>query len=220
MTQAEGSDREQRRDDRFLEEVQRELARLTTEYGSSEQTLDLLFLAYLLRTSRFGFFTFGPVTLDVRLIEDIVARTHPKASTALDQRPPYSDACLRFFDVLSEEVDRSGRQRIDEVHFLLAFMRAGEGLPERVFSELGVKPEQVRNYAPSSARDAAPEKLFSPEEAASYLNVHVKTVRNWIRAGRLPARRLAGQRALRIRLSDIEGLLAPLQPGDLGGGPE
>ena len=54
------------------------------------------------------------------------------------------------------------------------------------------------------------EKLYSPEEVASYLGVHVQTVRSWIRSGRLPARRLAGQRALRIREVDIEHVLEPL----------
>jgi len=33
-------------------------------------------------------------------------------------------------------VRRSGRSRIDELHFLLAFMRCNEGLPKRVFGEL------------------------------------------------------------------------------------
>ncbi len=203
-------------DRRLLEDVQGELARLTVELGTEEQRLDVLFLAYLLKTSRFGFFTFGPVTIDVRLIEDIVRRTHAGAPKRASSRAPYADDCLRFFDVLSREVARSGRHRIDEAHFLLAFMSVGEGLPSRVFAELGVSPDDVRHYVPSTSPSGRePEKLFSPDEAAAYLNVHVKTVRNWIRDGRLPASRLAGQRALRIRLSDLEQLLEPLTPEDL-----
>jgi excisionase family DNA binding protein len=54
------------------------------------------------------------------------------------------------------------------------------------------------------------ETLYSPEDVARYLGVHVQTVRGWIRSGRLPARRLAGQRALRIRESDVEAVLEPL----------
>jgi excisionase family DNA binding protein len=54
------------------------------------------------------------------------------------------------------------------------------------------------------------EKLYSPEEAAEYLNIHVQTVRAWIRSGRLRARRLAGQRALRITASDLQSVLEPI----------
>lgn len=200
-------------DANFLAQMQRELARLAAEIHSPEATLDLLFLAYLLRTSRFGFFTFGPVTIDVRVIEDLVART-AKRTAAPDQKPRYADDTLRFFQVLSDEVERRGSRRIDEVDFLSAFMQIGEGIPGRVFSELGVSVEDVRSYVPEPAT-AAGRRLYSPEEAAEYLGVHVKTVRTWIRTGKLPASRLAGQRVLRIRSADLERLLEPVEPGDV-----
>ena len=38
-------------------------------------TLDLLFLCYLRRLSRFGYFVLGPITIDVDLIEDVVERS-------------------------------------------------------------------------------------------------------------------------------------------------
>ncbi|MCA9830166.1 MAG: helix-turn-helix domain-containing protein [Dehalococcoidia bacterium] len=92
-------------------------------------------------------------------------------------------------------------------------MRFGEGLPARVFGELGITPGQVEQYAKNRGReDGTLEKLYSPEEVAEYLGVHVQTVRTWIRTGRLPARRLAGQRALRVRASDIQGVLEPVDP--------
>jgi excisionase family DNA binding protein len=85
-----------------------------------------------------------------------------------------------------------------------------------VFSELGVSPEEVRSFVPE--REAATRRLYSPEEAAEYLGVHVKTVRNWIRAGRLPASRLAGQRVLRIKSGDLNGLLEPVSSEDVDSG--
>jgi excisionase family DNA binding protein len=95
-------------------------------------------------------------------------------------------------------------------------MRCDMGLPARVFGELGVTPEQVEQYAKNLAAPSPQlEELYSPEEAAAYLNVHVQTVRAWIRSGRLRARRLAGQRALRITASDLQSVLEPLDPAEL-----
>ncbi len=179
-----------------------------------DASLDVLFLAYLRRLSRFGYFALGPITIDVRLIEDIVERT----ATGIPglERPALPDNVARFIQVLTEELHRSGRTRVDDLHFLLAFMRCGEGLPARVFSELGVTPEQVEELVRTEASQprSAPERLYSPEEAAEYLGVHVQTIRAWIRSGRLKASRLAGQRALRIRAADLQSVLEPVEPGD------
>lgn len=200
-------------DTTFLADVQRGLTTLAREFGSAEATLDLLFLAYLLKTSRFGYLTYGPVTIDVRLVEDLVGRMVRRASPGEAEPVGYSNDCLRFFRALSEEVERSGRRRVDELHFLLAFMRVREGIPGRVFAELGVRPADVASFVPDEKREE--RRLYSPEEAAEYLGVHVKTVRNWIRSGRLPASRLAGQRVLRIRAHDLEGILEPVDPATL-----
>jgi excisionase family DNA binding protein len=193
-------------------EVLDEVERLNSPHG----TADILFLVYLRRLSHFGYFSFGPINIDLRVIEDIVERTVEKAPPGFERRQvTYSDDFIHFTQRLAEEMARSGRRRIDELHFLLAFMRLDEGLPKRVFGELGVSPEQVEAYARSRAtQPAASQKLYSPEEAAEYLNVHVQTVRSWIRSGRLRARRLAGQRALRITASDLESVLEPLDSGE------
>src|SRR5690348_9006918 len=98
-----------------------------------EGSLDVVFLCYLRRLARFGYFTLGPITIDVHAIEEIVERT---AVAAEPERIP--DDYMRFTSVLMAEVRRSGRKRIDELHYLFAFMRCGEGLPARVFGELGV----------------------------------------------------------------------------------
>jgi excisionase family DNA binding protein len=176
--------------------------------------IDVFFLAFLRRVERFGYFTLGPITIDVRLIEDIVERTTvPSASDP----PPVGDDLTRFSRVLMEEVQRSGRRRIDDLHILLALMRFPEGLPARVFGELGVSPEEIEEHVRSGGAQpgGTGERLYSPEEAAEYLGVHVQTVRSWIRAGRLKASRLAGQRSLRIRAGDLATILEPVDPADL-----
>lgn len=182
-------------------------------------TLDVYFYCYLRLLARFGYFTYGPVHIDVGVIEDIVERTTPRLPEgAPASMPDWPEGFnfVGFSQLLMDEVRRSGRRRIDELHFLLAFMKVGHGLPARVFGELGVTPEQVEEYARTGGKvSPVLEKLYSPEEAAEYLNIHVQTVRAWIRSGRLRARRLAGQRALRITASDLQSVLEPVSPGDV-----
>lgn len=194
------------RDDGLVEQINRDVYAAAVRFGC-EATLDLFFLCYLRRMARFGYFTAGPITIDVRLIEDLVERT-----VRPGKPPTLSDDYIRFSQVLMQEVRRSGRKRIDDLHLLLALMRCQEGLPARVFGELGVTPEQLERQLsdPASVAASAGERLMTPEEVAEHLRVHVQTVRAWVRAGTLPARRVAGLRALRIRSSDVEKLLQPL----------
>jgi excisionase family DNA binding protein len=198
----------------LLRDLQAAVTAMANEFRS-DSTLDLLFLAYLRHLSRFGYFHYGPITIDVRLIEDLVERTVERGTSPGPGQHTYSDDFVRFTRVLMDEVHRSGQRRLDELHFLLAFMRCGEGLPARVFAEMGIAPEEIEAFArgPMQAQPGL-EKLYSPEEVASYLGVHVQTVRTWIREGRLPASRLAGQRALRVRESDVHRVLEPLEIGD------
>jgi excisionase family DNA binding protein len=199
-------------DEGFTVQFNRSLQAVERRLGMAPggPTMDVLFLAYLESLARFGYFTLGPITIDVRLIADIVERT-----TRPDAAPTSRDF-VRFSHLLVDEVRRSGRRRVDELHYLYAFMRCGEGLPARVFGELGVTPEEVDQALRESGGRIAPpmERLLTPEEVAEYLKVHVQTVRAWIRAGTLPARRIAGLRALRVRAADVTALLRPLDAED------
>jgi excisionase family DNA binding protein len=198
---------------RFLEELGLECAHEALRLGANQVTVDLHFLVFLRRFSRFGFFQFGPLTIDVSLIEDAVERTLPRGPAG---NVVLGDDVVRFSRALTDEARRSGRKRIDELVYLLAFMRWKEGLPARVFGELGVTPAQVEAFARhQKTTPVGPEKLYSPEEAADYLGIHVQTVRAWIRSGRLRASRLAGQRALRIRASDLQSVLEPVDPSEI-----
>lgn len=53
---------------------------------------------------------------------------------------------------------------------------------------------------------------LTPEEAAEALSIHVQTLRAYVRSGKLPALRLAGERAIRIRRQDLETVLEPVIP--------
>lgn len=199
--------------DSFLREMGTEAARECSRLKATGVTLDISFLVYLRKMARFGYFHFGPITIDIRLIEEIVERTVPRGDGG---RAGLDDANVRFSHILIDELRKSGQRRIDELHYLLAFMRVDEGLPGRVFGELGVTREEVLEYARQGPGPAANQaRLYSPEEAAEYLGVHVQTVRAWIRSGRLRASRLAGQRALRITATDLQSVLEPVDPASL-----
>jgi excisionase family DNA binding protein len=205
-------------DESFLKAVNVLYENESVRLNASSLNIDVLFASYLRHMSRFGFFQFGPISIDVNLVEDIVERTVARRPPGDTSPIAIGDDVVRFSQKLMEEVRRGGRRRIDELHYLLAFMKIGEGVPERVFGELGVSAAQVEAYARArSDPPASRERLYSPEEVAEYLNVHVQTVRTWIRSGRLRARRLAGQRSLRISESDLQTVLEPLDSTDVEG---
>lgn len=178
-------------------------------------TPDIEFVAYLRALSRFGYFTWGPITIDVAVVEDLLLRTHSHG----DGGPDHPPVAPHYLDLTREvwlAVKRSGRTRADELHMLEVFMSWPDGLPRRVFGELGLTFEDVKKFhAELGGERPAPratERLYSTDEAAAYLGVHVQTVRTWIRSGRLPASRLAGQKSIRIRQSDLEAVLEPIDP--------
>jgi len=201
----------------WIREFRRSGWDLAAELDYAALTPDIDFVTFLRTLSRFGYFTFGPITIDVAVIEDILHRTAPRGEGG-PTHPPVTDEYVAFSNLLWEEVRRSGRRTLDEMHYLLAFMRWGRGLPGRVFGELGVRVEDVERYATELAAgqraDGPAEKLYSTEEAAAYYGVHVQTVRAWIRSGKLPASKLAGQKSIRIRESDLKAVLEPIDPKD------
>ena len=169
--------------------------------------LTSLFLAYLRMHAQLGVFSFGPLTIFVPTVEELARRRSWR--TPGDYRA--------FTELLQQEQQRSGRP-LDELHALLALMKVRIGLPGQVFGELGISPDRVEQWATSGSTPPAEplpnlERLYTPDEAADYLGVHLGTVRNWIRSGRLPASRLAGQRAIRIKESDLLRVLDPIEPG-------
>ena len=190
----------------FLDRLTELTYEVTNELGVGPNgSIDVFFLGFLRLVSRFGVFSFGPITIYVPTIEDVARRTVTASAE--------SGFLVGFANLLREEHRRIGGGPINELHVLLAFMKVNEGIPARVFGELGVRPEQVEEFARSAGTTATksePEKLYSPEEAAEYLGIHVQTVRAWVRSGRLKASRLAGQRALRITASDLMTVLEPL----------
>jgi excisionase family DNA binding protein len=200
----------------FLQGMARQMALIRHAYPDlGALSLDYLFVCFLNECARLGRFVYGPIVIEVRVVEAIFEREYPRRKPG-DPPAPFDEPYRHFYERLSAEVTRSGRRRIDDLHWLMTFMRTTEGLPARVFGELGIRPEDVDRIISAGGQRAETtptglERLYSPEEIADYLGVHVQTVRAWVRSGRLPARRIFGQRSLRIRKSDLDAVLLPVR---------
>ena len=59
----------------FLDGMSRRLAQLRTEYDFPDADVSTMFLAFLIERSRFGRFEYGPVSIEVGVVEDRFART-------------------------------------------------------------------------------------------------------------------------------------------------
>jgi excisionase family DNA binding protein len=68
----------------------------------------------------------------------------------------------------------------------------------------------------SSAQPPAYRRWLSQAEAAEYLGVTDRTVRNYIARGALPGHRVRGSRLVRIDRKDLDALLRPIPTA--GGG--
>ena len=179
-----------------------ELHVLQGVYGP-HATWDMIFLAFLRAAAPFGYLRLGPFSIDVGVVEQAFEARGSKAGNDY----------VAFSRQLMEEIRRSGRTRVDALHYLFTIMRSGQGLAAEVFGELGVSPGRVEAALRQPPSEGSMDEILTPEEVAEYLKVHVETVRGWIRSGLLPASRVAGLRALRIRKSDAQALLQPLDYG-------
>lgn len=54
------------------------------------------------------------------------------------------------------------------------------------------------------------DPLRTQEFSAEYLDVTTRTIRSYVSKGYLPAVRIKGSRAIRIRQSDLDALLQPI----------
>ena len=63
-----------------------------------------------------------------------------------------------------------------------------------------------------------PHPYLTIREAATLLALSKRTIHRFIAEGKLKAYRIAGEKAIRIKLEDIEALLIPVSGGVLKGG--
>lgn len=185
---------------------------------------DDLLAGLLLAISRFGIVEFGDRALDLGRLD--LPFDLPTPETTL--RPRYSAATTELFTRAARICRSDGGGPMRPIHLLVALGDDSWPRMRQVLQTLGLDAAGWRRLLaaieptatpPARAPDsstASPrgEDLLSPEQAATELGVHIQTLRGYIRRGKLPAFRLAGERAIRIRRDDLAALLAqPVEPG-------
>lgn len=194
--------------------------------GSAEVTPDHILLGCLRAISRFGIATIGPWSLDLEQlgVDWTLQPEGPKPKVA------YSSEAVKLFDHAAKIAAANGSKSVGVTDLLAAFAAEGQGLMGQLKRTYGVTNASWR-AAISRIEDASREgesrsanggvtngssragerEYLTPEEAAEALGIHVQTMRGYIRSERVPAYRLAGERAIRILRSDLEKVLEPLK---------
>lgn len=110
------------------------------------------------------------------------------------------------------DAKRDGESHITYEHALAAYDGTGADTL-RGFSAAHSWPHTWRAAVASmirvQARTEAPadDQVLTIDAAAALLSVHPQTLRQYIRQGRLRSYRMAGERAVRLRRTDVLGLL-------------
>jgi excisionase family DNA binding protein len=190
------------------------------QQDAKEVTPDHLLLGCLRAISRFGIAILGQWSLDLEPlgIDWLRPPESPRTKVA------YSRESVELLDRAARIAKSAGDARAGVNHLLAAFAAEDNGLMGELKRAHKITSASWRaaiaalpandidgselDYAKSATRSA--RDYLTPEEAAETLSVHVQTMRSYIRSGRLPAFRLAGERAIRIRLGDLEKVLEPL----------
>jgi excisionase family DNA binding protein len=174
--------------------------------GLDEVTPDELLLGCLRAVSQFGIAQIGPWALDLEALG--VEWLNPPSKPA---KVAYSDAAVEVFDLAARIAKANGGGSMSLEHLLAAFAGRESGLMGQLSRDYGItsagwRAAVARLTSPAAAPTASADYL-SPEDAAEAMGIHVQTLRGYVRSGKLPARRLAGERAIRIRREDLDKLL-------------
>jgi excisionase family DNA binding protein len=191
---------------------------LAKQRGAAEVSRDHLLLGCLYACSRFGVARLGPWTFDLEALGVDWVGLPDKSGAKVS----YSNAVVEIFD-RAARIARADGAGIRLEHLLVAFANEESGLMGKLKRKLHIESSAWRaaaaDRAPASpevpaphAGDTALRDYLTPEEAAEALNIHVQTLRAYVRTGKLPALRLAGERAIRIRRADLDKVLEPLMP--------
>lgn len=193
-------------------------------------TKDDLLIGLLQVIARFDVIQIGPLTIDLEefgeTFKDDTRKTNIK-------KVAYSSETTAIFEKAAYIAQKDSASKVEIVHLLVAFAYEDNGLMAQLKEKYGISGKQWRaalsewhpaslettELSPKTSAGSRPtmdkeKQFFSPDEAGEFLGVHTQTIRGYIRMGKLPALRLAGERALRILRSDLLALLEPYNPDE------
>ena len=185
--------------------------------GGAEADPDDLLTGLLLAVSRFGIVWIGERTLDLEALG-----VHWPPERDRRTKVAYSAKTAALFDHAAGIARRDGSARTGLDHLLAAFAEIDAGLMGEIKQRYSItgtdwRAELARSPRPSHRSNETPsagvssqKEIFTPDEAAEFLGLHIQTVRGYVRSGKLPALRVAGERAIRIKREDLLGLLEPV----------
>jgi excisionase family DNA binding protein len=198
-----------------------------------EVNKDDILVGILQVLSRFDIVQIGPLKIDLEELDGILRDCLKDEIDNLSNRKvAYSLSASALFEKAAQIARKDDSTKVELVHLLVAFADENSGLMAQLKEKYGFSSKEWR-LALSDWQSFPPEKMvkdsrfavgnksmmdlqekhfFSPDEAAEFLDVHVQTIRGYIRTGKLPALRLAGERALRIKREDLLALLEPYNP--------
>ena len=195
---------------------------------SPKVTRDDLLVGLFQVIARFDIVQIGPLTID---FEELGEPLKDDTGKTNKQKVAYSSDTVAVFDRAAHIARKDNSSKVELVHLLVAFAYEDSGLMAQLKEKYGLssmewrsalskwQPVSLEKKEAGSEIDAGrkspmefnEKQFFSPDEAAEFLDVHTQTIRGYIRTGKLPALRLAGERALRIRREDLLALLEPYE---------
>lgn len=183
--------------------------------------------------SRFDIVQVGQLTIDLEDFDGISRDGFQDDSGIISsQKVTYSPSANALFEKAAYLARKDNSPKVEVIHLLVAFADENSGLMAQLKEKYGFSGREWRvalsdwqsfssektvmdskmATGAKSMIDVSEKQFFSPDEAAEFLGVHVQTIRGYIRMRKLPALRLAGERALRIKREDLIALLEPFKP--------
>jgi excisionase family DNA binding protein len=164
---------------------------------------------------------------------DLRASGSGPASALGGTRARWGPRLQPIIQAAAEEAWQLGSRLTRSAHVLLGLVASGQGTLPGLLAARGVTLDALRARvrdavasSPPPSSVSAPEtlrsgagissrELFTVDQAAEFLGVHHQTLRGYIKSGKLPAYRLAGEKVLRIKREDLMGLLEPVAVSDV-----
>lgn len=181
---------------------------------------DHLLLGCLRAISRFGIASLGSWNIDLECLGIDWTRQPegPRPKVAFSQK------VVEMMDRAAQISKSAGDPAVGVNHLLAAFANEEAGLMGELrrtheitsaswraaIAQIDFAPRNGSRVQRAAAQTKAVRDYLTPEEAAEELGIHVQTMRAYIRSGRMPAFRLAGERAIRILRSDLQKVLEPV----------